>query len=390
MKKKIIEYRTNITLMMDPHSPKNDIAVENPLLLITGPKFITNPIQAKYCAQWVSVLSGKRNFEIAKGGPIDPILENIYTAANSPISNKDLMISMRANLNKFNFDFNDDECDNSSLMTYEIENGIPICRALLCELCQYCPLVGQLSDTVTPQYMSDLFCLGIVESPLIESQLHRELVSGVSYPVGFHTQVADPLLLEYKIDSAIDAILSCSNQHHFLTITKLGLVAIVGTTGNNDTFVILSLSNVSSIVEVDLLIDKVLTKMISSKIVPRLVIDIGKVNHLNYDTSVKLLETILTNDNVCGNLMGFMLDSGDDYFDDDDYQNLKDVTKTATVDKNPYVTFEFNNLKSKLHKSNPPIERNYDTLESCNKLIHKLVELAKYRKGLLRERERSV
>jgi 3-deoxy-7-phosphoheptulonate synthase len=86
---------------------------------------------------------------------------------------------------------------------------------------------------ITPQYMADLMCWGAIGARTTESQVHRELASGLSCPVGFKNGT------DGTIKIAIDAIGSAAASHHFLSVTKFGHAAIVETTGNADCHIIL-------------------------------------------------------------------------------------------------------------------------------------------------------
>jgi 3-deoxy-7-phosphoheptulonate synthase len=86
---------------------------------------------------------------------------------------------------------------------------------------------------ITPQYMADFMCWGAIGARTTESQVHRELASGLSCPVGFKNGT------DGTIKVAIDAIGAASAPHHFLSVTKYGHSAIVETTGNKDCHIIL-------------------------------------------------------------------------------------------------------------------------------------------------------
>ncbi|KAL8706958.1 MAG: hypothetical protein Q9201_000006 [Fulgogasparrea decipioides] len=125
---------------------------------------------------------------------------------------------------------NDPDIDNS----FHINKGLRTSRQLFCDLTEKgMPLASEMLDTISPQFLADLLSVGAVGARTTESQLHRELASGLSFPVGFKNGT------DGSLDVAIDAIGAVRHPHHFLSVTKPGLVAIVGTVGNEDCFVIL-------------------------------------------------------------------------------------------------------------------------------------------------------
>lgn len=149
---------------------------------------------------------------------------------------EDLLIVMRSYLEKprttvgWKGLINDPNIDNS----FQINKGLRISRQLFCDLTEMgMPLASEMLDTISPQFLADLLSLGAVGARTTESQLHRELASGLSFPVGFKNGT------DGSLDVAVDAIGSVKAPHHFLSVTKPGLVAIVGTVGNDDCFVIL-------------------------------------------------------------------------------------------------------------------------------------------------------
>lgn len=117
--------------------------------------------------------------------------------------------------------------------TFNINKGLRILRELFCRLTERIPIAGEMLDTISPQFLSDLFSVGAIGARTTESQLHRELASGLSFPVGFKNGT------DGSLGVAIDALRAAAHPHHFLLVTKPGVVAIVGTAGNKDTFVIL-------------------------------------------------------------------------------------------------------------------------------------------------------
>ncbi len=125
---------------------------------------------------------------------------------------------------------NDPYLDN----TFKLNDGLRLGRELLLNLNEMgLPTAGEFLDMITPQYMADFMCWGAIGARTTESQVHRELSSGLSCPVGFKNGT------DGTIKIAIDAIGSAAASHHFLSVTKFGHAAIVETTGNSDCHIIL-------------------------------------------------------------------------------------------------------------------------------------------------------
>ncbi|KAF8330806.1 3-deoxy-7-phosphoheptulonate synthase [Cantharellus anzutake] len=124
---------------------------------------------------------------------------------------------------------NDPDINN----TFKINKGIRVGRQLLCDLTDMgVPVGSELLDTVSPQYLADCISWAAIGARTTESQLHRELASGVSFPVGFKNGT------DGTMGVAIDAMRSSSNPHVFMGVTPQGLAAIVKTEGNKDLHVI--------------------------------------------------------------------------------------------------------------------------------------------------------
>ena len=118
--------------------------------------------------------------------------------------------------------------------TYRIDEGLRIGRQLLLEINRLgIPAGSEFLDVISPQYLGDLIAWGAIGARTTESQVHRELASGLSAPIGFKNGT------DGNIRIAIDAIQAASRPHHFLSIHKNGQVAIVETRGNTDCHVIL-------------------------------------------------------------------------------------------------------------------------------------------------------
>ena len=125
---------------------------------------------------------------------------------------------------------NDPHLDES----FVINEGLRRARGLLCHVNEIgVPAGCEFLDPITPQFIADLVAWGAIGARTSESQVHRELASGLSMPVGFKNAT------DGGIQAAIDGMRSAAHPHHFLSVTKQGVAAIVGTAGNADTHVIL-------------------------------------------------------------------------------------------------------------------------------------------------------
>ncbi len=125
---------------------------------------------------------------------------------------------------------NDPNLDDS----FDINHGLRIARKLLLDLASMgMPSGTEFLDTISPQYIADLIAWGAIGARTTESQIHRELASGLSMPVGFKNGTGGSIQL------ALDAIRSASRPHHFLSVTKQGVSAIVSTSGNDSCHLIL-------------------------------------------------------------------------------------------------------------------------------------------------------
>jgi len=125
---------------------------------------------------------------------------------------------------------NDPDLDAS----FNINKGLNVARQLLLDVNQIgVSTATEYLDLITPQYVSDLIAWGAIGARTTESQVHRELASGLSCPVGFKNAT------DGGIKIAIDAINSAMSPHHFLSVTKEGRSAIFSTTGNPDSHIIL-------------------------------------------------------------------------------------------------------------------------------------------------------
>ncbi|QNK02377.1 3-deoxy-7-phosphoheptulonate synthase [Dyella telluris] len=125
---------------------------------------------------------------------------------------------------------NDPDLDGS----FRIDKGLRQARGLLRDIAELgMPAGCEFLDMITPQYIADLVAWGAIGARTTESQVHRELASGLSCPVGFKNGT------DGNVKIAVDAVSAASQPHHFMAVTKDGQTAIAATTGNEDCHVIL-------------------------------------------------------------------------------------------------------------------------------------------------------
>jgi len=125
---------------------------------------------------------------------------------------------------------NDPNLDGS----YQINKGLRVARELLMEINEIgLPAGTEFLDMISPQYYADLVSWGAIGARTTESQVHRELASGLSCPVGFKNGT------DGNVRIAVDALKAARTPHHFLSVTKAGHSAIVSTNGNEDCHIIL-------------------------------------------------------------------------------------------------------------------------------------------------------
>ncbi len=180
------------------------------LLVVIGPCSIHDPLAAIAYAKKLLVLREKYqdNLEI--------VMRAYFEKPRSTVGWKGLI--------------NDPYLDNSC----RINDGLRMARKLLVDINEMgLPTAGEYLDMITPQYIADLMSWGAIGARTTESQVHRELASGLSCPVGFKNGTNG------NIGIALDAIRAASSSHHFLSVTKYGHSAIVQTTGNKDCHIIL-------------------------------------------------------------------------------------------------------------------------------------------------------
>ena len=189
-----------------------------------------------------TIMAGKDDRLLVVVGPCsihDPAAALDYARRLKPLRDRyadTLEIVMRVYVEKprttvgWNGLINDPYLDES----YRIDEGLRIARQLLIEINRLgLPAGSEFLDVISPQYIGDLIAWGAIGARTTESQVHRELASGLSAPIGFKNGTDGNLKI------ALDAIQAAARPHHFLSVHKNGQVAIVQTNGNKDCHVIL-------------------------------------------------------------------------------------------------------------------------------------------------------
>src|SRR4051812_17665023 len=180
------------------------------LLLIMGPCSIHDPVAA---VEYARRLMAERE---RYAGTLEIVMRVYFEKPRTTVGWKGLI--------------NDPYLDE----TYRIDEGLRIGRQLLLEINRLgMPAGSEFLDVISPQYLGDLIAWGAIGARTTESQVHRELASGLSAPIGFKNGT------DGNIRIAIDAIQAAARPHHFLSVHKNGQVAIVETRGNKDCHVIL-------------------------------------------------------------------------------------------------------------------------------------------------------
>ena len=180
------------------------------LLVIIGPCSIHDPAAALEYARRLKAVRDKHQ------GELEVVMRVYFEKPRTTVGWKGLI--------------NDPYLDES----YRIHEGLRIARQLLVDINRLgVPAGSEFLDVISPQYIGDLIAWGAIGARTTESQVHRELASGLSAPVGFKNGT------DGNIRIATDAIQAAARPHHFLSVHKNGQVAIVQTKGNKDCHVIL-------------------------------------------------------------------------------------------------------------------------------------------------------
>jgi 3-deoxy-7-phosphoheptulonate synthase len=180
------------------------------LLVVVGPCSIHDPSAALEYAELLDAAAERLS------GDLQVIMRVYFEKPRTTVGWKGLI--------------NDPNLDES----FEINRGLRTARRLLCDLnAMGVPAGCEFLDPISPQYISGLVSWGAIGARTTESQVHRELASGLSMPIGFKNGT------DGTIKIAVDAVMSSARPHHFLGVTEQGLAGVVSTKGNPECHVIL-------------------------------------------------------------------------------------------------------------------------------------------------------
>jgi 3-deoxy-7-phosphoheptulonate synthase len=184
--------------------------VDDRLVIVIGPCSVHDPIAAFEYAQRLAEVRRRLI------GELEIIMRVYFEKPRTTVGWKGLI--------------NDPGLDGSC----DIDRGLRIARRLLRDIAELgVPAGCEFLDTATPQYIADLVAWAAIGARTTESQVHRQMASGLSCPVGFKNGTGGDVTI------AVDAVLAAAQPHHFMAITKEGRSAIAATAGNGDCHIIL-------------------------------------------------------------------------------------------------------------------------------------------------------
>ncbi len=188
--------------------------------------------------------------------------------------------------------------------SFKINEGLELARRFLLDVNELGMPAGiEFLDTITPQYTADLVSWGAIGARTTESQVHRELASGLSCPVGFKNGT------DGNIRIAIDAIKAAASPHHFLSVTKEGHSAIISTSGNEDCHVILRGGKIPNYDAVS--VEAACKSLAAAGLAPKLMVDCSHANsrkqyQLQMEVAHDVAAQLATGDD---RIMGVMVES---------------------------------------------------------------------------------
>jgi len=305
-------------------SPVDDTRVKPPRPLIPPQILIEDYPLSFIGAQ--TVLDGRRGSEAIISGDDDRLLvivgpcsvhdiksaleyASLLRAYAATDASDDLHILMRVYFEKprttvgWKGLINDPQLNGS----FQINKGLRLARGFLVELASMgLPTAVEYLDVISPQYIADLVSWGAIGARTTESQIHRELASGLSSPVGFKNGT------DGSVEIAVDAIRAAQGRHVFLSVTKQGLSAIVETTGNDSTHIILRGSNKGPNYAAQY-VKEVARKLSKANLRPRVMIDCSHGNsEKKHERQIIVAEDVakqLASPETAHNILGVMIES---------------------------------------------------------------------------------
>jgi len=195
---------------------------------------------------------------------------------------------------------NDPDLDGS----FNINQGLRRARGLLLDINQLgLPAGCEFLDIITPQYIADLVAWGAIGARTTESQVHREMASGLSCPIGFKNGT------DGNVKIAIDAVQAASHPHHFLAVTKQGISGIAATSGNADCHVILRGGKTPNYTAES--VDDVCKQLAAARLETRVMIDVshGNSNKRPENQPLVVADIAKQIENGEGRVLGVMVES---------------------------------------------------------------------------------
>lgn len=255
--------------------------IDDRLLIIIGPCSIHDPVAALEYATKLKKISDELDNELFI------VMRTYFEKPRTTIGWKGLI--------------NDPDLNG----TYNINKGLTIARKLLFDINNLnLPCSIEFLDTISPQYTSDLISWGAIGARTTECQLHRELTSGLSMPIGFKNGTNG------NIKIALDAIESAKEPHNFLGIDETGKASIIQTKGNKNCHIILRGSNEKPNYYIDDIIETSFN-MYKRNMLPNIMIDCShgnsQKNYKNQPNIIKYLSNIIKSGN--NNVIGLMIES---------------------------------------------------------------------------------
>jgi 3-deoxy-7-phosphoheptulonate synthase len=189
--------------------------------------------------------------------------------------------------------------------THNISKGLGIARGLLSRItAMELPVANEMLDPITPEYVADMISWGAIGARTTESQTHREMASGLSFPVGFKNGT------DGNLQIAIDAMKSAQHPHSFLGINREGRTSIIQTTGNPDVHIVLRGGSRKPNYHADDIshTEEILTK---NGLIPTIMVDCSHGNsNKDYNKQADVLNSVITQIEAGNNsISGVMIES---------------------------------------------------------------------------------